>query len=134
MKVTLLTDVTGTRDGVDWPPRYSVVDLPENEAKDMIRSGMVREATSEDQERADKLDEVHSDLAKANDEAFEAQQDADLKAWEAQDEADAKAREALAAAETARQAKSGRVETATTRKPSSTKSGLTTKNAPTGGK
>lgn len=39
MKVRLLGDMTGTRDGVDWPPRGSIVDLPDDEALALCRPG-----------------------------------------------------------------------------------------------
>jgi hypothetical protein len=36
VKVRLLVDISGTRDGVPWPPRGNPVDLPEDEARSMI--------------------------------------------------------------------------------------------------
>lgn len=40
MRVILLASVSGTRDGVEWPPRCSVVDLPADEATSMVLAGM----------------------------------------------------------------------------------------------
>jgi hypothetical protein len=40
MLVTLKGSVTGTRNGTAWPPRGSTVDLPEDEARGLIASGM----------------------------------------------------------------------------------------------
>lgn len=42
MKVVMVGEVSGTRDGRDWPPRGSVVDLPEEEAMPLLRGGMAR--------------------------------------------------------------------------------------------
>jgi hypothetical protein len=33
-------DVSGTRDGQPWPPRGSVIDLPDDEARQYCESGM----------------------------------------------------------------------------------------------
>lgn len=38
--VRMLVSVSGTRDGVEWPPAGSVVVLPAAEAGDMILSGL----------------------------------------------------------------------------------------------
>lgn len=32
MRIRLLGDISGTRDGVNWPPRGSEMDLPDDEA------------------------------------------------------------------------------------------------------
>jgi len=40
VNVRLLVDVQGLRNGVPWPARGAVVDLPDAEAADMVRSGM----------------------------------------------------------------------------------------------
>ena len=39
MKVRLVVALTGTRDGVDWPHRGEVIDLPRDEAEHMIAVG-----------------------------------------------------------------------------------------------
>jgi hypothetical protein len=36
MKIRMLVDIAGTRDGVEWPPRGGIIDLPEQEARDYI--------------------------------------------------------------------------------------------------
>lgn len=43
MRVQLLTAITGTRDGQDWPAAGESVDLPDAEARDMIAAGLVVE-------------------------------------------------------------------------------------------
>lgn len=48
MKIKLLVDVSGMRNGVDWPGRGAVVELPEDEARSMIRSGMGAESEGDD--------------------------------------------------------------------------------------
>jgi len=40
MRVEMIQHITGTRDGVEWPPRGSVVDLPADEATSMVLAGM----------------------------------------------------------------------------------------------
>lgn len=39
MKVTLRSDIAGTRDGKDWPSAGSQMDLPDDEALALLRSG-----------------------------------------------------------------------------------------------
>jgi hypothetical protein len=40
--VQLLGDISGTRNGLDWPPRGSVVDLPDEEAIRLCEQQMAR--------------------------------------------------------------------------------------------
>jgi hypothetical protein len=40
VKVRMLVQVSGTRDGRDWPVRGSVVELPDAEAAQYCRAGM----------------------------------------------------------------------------------------------
>jgi hypothetical protein len=40
MRVRLLGDISGTRDGVNWPPRGSEIDLPDDEAVNLCGQGM----------------------------------------------------------------------------------------------
>ena len=40
MKVKMLVSITGTCDGAEWPARGGVVDLPAQEAADMIAGGL----------------------------------------------------------------------------------------------
>lgn len=40
MKVRMKVGVSGTRDGQDWPPRGSVIDLPDAEAQQYCEAGM----------------------------------------------------------------------------------------------
>lgn len=46
MKVKLLTTITGTRNGDDWPPRGSVITLPDAEAVDLLNAGLAAPADS----------------------------------------------------------------------------------------
>jgi len=38
-RVKMITRVSGTRDGVDWPPRGGELDVPANEAADLVAAG-----------------------------------------------------------------------------------------------
>lgn len=40
MKVRMLADISGTRDGADWPKRGEVADFPAEEAADLIAAGI----------------------------------------------------------------------------------------------
>jgi hypothetical protein len=40
MKIRMLVDIAGTRNGVEWPPRGESIDLPEQEALDYIAAGL----------------------------------------------------------------------------------------------
>lgn len=44
MKVRLKGDISGSRDGVAWPQRGGVIDLPEDEALSLLNSGMAEPA------------------------------------------------------------------------------------------
>lgn len=39
MKVTMKAQIAGTRDGEDWPPVGAAIDLPDDEAADLITNG-----------------------------------------------------------------------------------------------
>jgi len=39
MKVRLLVSIQGTRDGIAWPPKGEVIDLPTSEAEHMVAVG-----------------------------------------------------------------------------------------------
>ncbi len=45
MKVRLKGDISGSRNGVAWPPRGEVVDLPDDEALVLLNNGMAEPAT-----------------------------------------------------------------------------------------
>lgn len=47
MKIVLLGDISGSRNGEDWPRRGSTVDLPDDEAAALCQVGMARPVTSE---------------------------------------------------------------------------------------
>lgn len=47
MRVVLAADISGTRDGKAWPPRGTEVDLPDSEAKDMLKAGTAYELDDE---------------------------------------------------------------------------------------
>ena len=40
MKIRMLVDIAGTRNGVDWPPRGETIDIPDLEAADYITAGL----------------------------------------------------------------------------------------------
>ncbi len=40
MRIKLLAEITGTRNGVPWPKRGEEVDLPDEEATTMVAVGM----------------------------------------------------------------------------------------------
>jgi hypothetical protein len=40
VRVRLLGDISGTRDGVNWPPRGSEIDLPDDEAAQLCGQQM----------------------------------------------------------------------------------------------
>jgi hypothetical protein len=42
VKILLVGEISGTRDGQEWPPRGSVVELPEDEAVQLCDRGMAR--------------------------------------------------------------------------------------------
>lgn len=44
----MTVDQSGMRNGQDWPPRGTVIDLPDDEAKGYIAGGMARPADKED--------------------------------------------------------------------------------------
>lgn len=53
MKVRLKAQLSGTRDGVAWPPIGTVVEIPDDEARDMIESGIAKATdNTDDHERA----------------------------------------------------------------------------------
>lgn len=41
-RYVMLVSLSGTRNGVDWPPRGGVVDLPESEGAKYVRGGIAR--------------------------------------------------------------------------------------------
>ena len=47
VSVKLNVTITGTRNGLDWPPRGGVITLPVSEAFDMIFAGMAEMVDSE---------------------------------------------------------------------------------------
>ncbi len=46
MQVTLEVFISGPRDGAPWPPKGTVIDLPDAEAEDMIRAGQATPYTA----------------------------------------------------------------------------------------
>lgn len=45
MRVEMLTQISGTRDGQEWPRPGDAIDVPDHEAADLIRAGYAKEAT-----------------------------------------------------------------------------------------
>lgn len=44
MRVEMLTQISGTRDGQEWPHPGDTIDVPDHEAADLIRAGYAKEA------------------------------------------------------------------------------------------
>ncbi len=44
MRVSMSTQISGTRDGAAWPPSGSVIDLPDDEAVALVKAGMATPA------------------------------------------------------------------------------------------
>jgi hypothetical protein len=49
MRVRLAVEMSGTRNGVPWPKRGTVVELPDDEAQDMLRAGTARALSESDE-------------------------------------------------------------------------------------
>jgi hypothetical protein len=47
MEVRLLQQISGTRNGLNWPAPGTVVDLPDSEARDMVNSGLAADPGDE---------------------------------------------------------------------------------------
>ena len=52
MRVRLLTVLTGTRDGVPWPPRGGEIDVPDAEGADLCAVGFAEPVAVDPIERA----------------------------------------------------------------------------------
>jgi hypothetical protein len=52
VKIRMTVDISGTRNGVDWPRRGAVVDLPDDEARGYVESGMATPVPDFKEERA----------------------------------------------------------------------------------
>jgi hypothetical protein len=68
MKVKMIAEIRGTRDGEDWPARGAIAEFPEDEAADLIMNGYaidpadVEDSADEpDEETADEPDEETAD-------------------------------------------------------------------------
>ena len=46
MKVRMIVEISGTRDGEEWPRRGGVIDLPDAEAADYIAAGLCEADTT----------------------------------------------------------------------------------------
>lgn len=46
-KVQIVAKISGSRDGVDWPNPGETIDVPAEEAADLIRLGFAKEITRE---------------------------------------------------------------------------------------
>lgn len=58
MIVRLKGDISGTREGQPWPPRGSVVDLPDDEAAKLCATGMAVPVPADEVEAAVMPDDV----------------------------------------------------------------------------
>jgi hypothetical protein len=65
MKVKLKVQLSGTRDGVPWPAIGSVVELPDDEARDMMASGVAD--PTDDKDKPEAVVTVPDDVEKATD-------------------------------------------------------------------
>lgn len=52
MKVEVIVQVSGTRDGVEWPSKGTVIDVDDEEAKGLIEAGIAVPAKEDDTEKA----------------------------------------------------------------------------------
>lgn len=52
MKVTMRVNISGTRDGQDWPRIGESIDLPDAEAVDLLNAGIARPAPAPEPEVA----------------------------------------------------------------------------------
>jgi hypothetical protein len=48
MQIELLATISGTRNGVDWPERGSVIELPVDEAENMIANKLAKPVEAAD--------------------------------------------------------------------------------------
>lgn len=64
-RVRLAVQMSGTRDGVAWPGVGSVVELPDDEAESMLRSGMAR--ATDDSDVPENAVSVPDDVEEATD-------------------------------------------------------------------
>lgn len=53
MKVKMIADIRGTRDGEDWPAAGSIAELPDAEAADLIMNGYAVDPADAEDETAD---------------------------------------------------------------------------------
>ena len=51
MKVTMRAEISGTRNGVDWPKKGGEIDLPDQEAADMCAAGLAEPVAAPEQPR-----------------------------------------------------------------------------------
>lgn len=59
MRVVMRARISGTRDGQDWPSPGEEIELPDTEAEQMLRSGLVKVFEEVDDE--DPLDKAYGD-------------------------------------------------------------------------
>ena len=57
MQVKMQTQISGTRNGQDWPAKGEIIDLPDDEAKDLIAGGLA-EAVDETEPETPAIDET----------------------------------------------------------------------------
>lgn len=53
MKVTMKAQIAGTRDGEDWPKPGASIDLPDDEAADLVTNGYAVASGADAEETAD---------------------------------------------------------------------------------
>lgn len=69
MKVKMIAQINGTRDGEDWPPRGAIVEFPDDEAADLIMNGYAIDPADveDDADAEDSGDEPDEETADAPD-------------------------------------------------------------------
>lgn len=52
MNILMVARISGTRNGMDWPAPGEMVDLPDNEAAQLVRAGLGKPAVAPEPETA----------------------------------------------------------------------------------
>lgn len=63
MRVRMRTKISGTRDGQDWPDKGGEIDLPDDEAEQLIRYGAAETVTETTPEEPDEETATAPDTA-----------------------------------------------------------------------
>jgi hypothetical protein len=60
MRVEMLVSISGTRDGVEWPRRGGIVDVPDVEAADLIAASLAVAAPADVETAAEPAGDVET--------------------------------------------------------------------------